>query len=287
MMVLGTWHELVLPFPPQGPAHWLFLAAAVGLLALAVMRVVRGNGGDLIERRRRWRGGFVVAVTTYGAIALALLAAFGGQLPGEIARLNIALLFVVAFAASVLLVGPVVPTVATTALPPPVGLTQSKPVDDALLVQVREAMEVRRLYLDENLTVAALARALGSQEYLVRRAINGGLGYRNFNEFLHHYRLTEAAARLRSQSHLPILSIALDVGYGSIGPFNRAFRRRFSVTPSEYRTQSAAPATVVHRPERPTRSRVDSESGPVRFEAAQPRLPRRAHARDAAPPAAR
>jgi AraC-like DNA-binding protein len=244
MMTSGTWHELVLPFPPQGPAHWLFLAAAVGFLALAVVRVVRGKGGDLIESRRRWRGGFVAAVSAYGAIALALMAAYGGQLPSEIALLNIALLFVVALVASVLLPGPVAPTVAKIALPPPGGHTRPKPVDDALLRQVRDAMEVKRLYCDENLTVAALARSLGSQEYLVRRAINGGLGYRNFNEFLHHYRLTEAAARLHSQSHLPILSIALDVGYGSIGPFNRAFRRRFGVTPSEYRTQPTATATV-------------------------------------------
>ena len=72
----------------------------------------------------------------------------------------------------------------------------------------------------------------------MRRAINGGLGYRNFNEFLHGYRLGEAEARLRAQPHLPILTIALDVGYGSIGPFNRAFRARHGATPSEYRAGS-------------------------------------------------
>jgi AraC-like DNA-binding protein len=60
------------------------------------------------------------------------------------------------------------------------------------------------------------------------------LGYRNFNDFLHHYRLQEAAARLLAED-LPILSIALDCGYGSIGPFNRAFRQRFGMTPTEYR----------------------------------------------------
>lgn len=112
-----------------------------------------------------------------------------------------------------------------------------KPVDDALVRRVSEAMAVRRLYRQVRLTVGALACVLGSQEYLVRRAINRGLGYRNFNEFLHHHRLAEAAARLHAQPRLPILSIALDVGYGSIGPFNRAFRRRFGITPSEYRAR--------------------------------------------------
>jgi len=116
---------------------------------------------------------------------------------------------------------------------------------DALITRIRDAMEVRQLYHDESLTVASLARALGSQEYRVRRAINQGLGYRNFNDFLHRYRLDEASARLRSQPHLPVLTIALDVGFGSIGPFNRAFRSRFGCTPTEYRGRRAASDPVL------------------------------------------
>ncbi|MBS0401235.1 MAG: helix-turn-helix domain-containing protein [Proteobacteria bacterium] len=38
-----------------------------------------------------------------------------------------------------------------------------------------------------------------------------------------------------AREDLPILSIALECGYGSIGPFNRAFRQRFGMTPTEYR----------------------------------------------------
>ncbi len=71
-------------------------------------------------------------------------------------------------------------------------------------------------------------------EAALRDLINQELGYRNFNDFLHHHRLQEAAARLATED-LPILSIALECGYGSIGPFNRAFRQRFGMTPTEYR----------------------------------------------------
>jgi len=117
-----------------------------------------------------------------------------------------------------------------------------RPVDPDLVTRIRAAMEIERLYRDETITVAQLAEAVGSQEYLVRRAINGTLGYRNFNDFLHHYRLDEADARLRSQPHLPVLTIALDVGFGSIGPFNRAFRARHACTPTEFRA-SAHPRT--------------------------------------------
>jgi AraC-like DNA-binding protein len=33
----------------------------------------------------------------------------------------------------------------------------------------------------------------------------------------------------------PIFNLALDLGYGSLGPFNRAFRAKTGQTPTEYR----------------------------------------------------
>ena len=95
-------------------------------------------------------------------------------------------------------------------------------------------MAGQALYRREGLTLAQLAEALGLAEAPLRRLINQELGFRNFNDFLHHHRLAEAAARLASED-LPILSLALDSGYASIGPFNRAFRQRFGMTPTEYR----------------------------------------------------
>jgi AraC-like DNA-binding protein len=38
---------------------------------------------------------------------------------------------------------------------------------------------------------------------------------------------------------VPILTIALDAGFGSIGPFNRAFKAHTGLTPSEYRRARA------------------------------------------------
>jgi AraC-like DNA-binding protein len=34
---------------------------------------------------------------------------------------------------------------------------------------------------------------------------------------------------------LPVLTIAMDLGYGSLAPFNRAFRDATQQTPSEWR----------------------------------------------------
>ena len=90
------------------------------------------------------------------------------------------------------------------------------------------------------MTITALAEVLGTQEHVLRRVINRGLGFRNFNDFLHAHRLREASARLRDPAarRIPVLTIALEAGYGSIGPFNRAFRERFGMTPTEYRRAS-------------------------------------------------
>ena len=40
------------------------------------------------------------------------------------------------------------------------------------------------------------------------------------------------------QRHLPVLTIALTVGYQSITPFNNAFRQTQGLTPTEYRKRA-------------------------------------------------
>ena len=78
----------------------------------------------------------------------------------------------------------------------------------------------------------------------MRSVVNGHLGFRNYTAFVNHFRLREVAARLRSpdDAHLPILTIALEAGYASIGPFNRAFREAYGMTPTDYRRTPAGAA---------------------------------------------
>jgi AraC-like DNA-binding protein len=94
---------------------------------------------------------------------------------------------------------------------------------------------------DETLSIAKLARQLGEQEYRLRRTINQQLGHRNFTSFLNGYRLAEVKAALSdpTQRDVPIITIALDAGFGSLGPFNRAFREAEGMTPSAFRALKA------------------------------------------------
>jgi AraC-like DNA-binding protein len=134
---------------------------------------------------------------------------------------------------------------------------RSRAITAALATRVAAEMEAQALWRREGLGIGELASVLDTQEYLLRRAINQHLGYRNFNDFLHEYRLREAARRLGAPADdvLPVLTIALDCGYGSIGPFNRAFKARFGVTPTQYRNQrhdergqAASPEASASRP---------------------------------------
>jgi AraC-like DNA-binding protein len=103
-----------------------------------------------------------------------------------------------------------------------------------------------RPYRAEGLTIAALVAQIGEQEYRLRRLINGELGYRNFVSFLNRYRLSEVRTALsdRTQSDVPIITIALDAGFGLLGPFNRAFREAEGMTPSDYRAAHLADSEI-------------------------------------------
>jgi len=76
----------------------------------------------------------------------------------------------------------------------------------------------------------------------LRELIHSQLGYRNFPAYVNDHRLQEVEQKLADPAfdRRPILTLALEAGFGSIGPFNRAFRERHGVTPSAFRAQRAA-----------------------------------------------
>ena len=99
-------------------------------------------------------------------------------------------------------------------------------------------------YRETGLTISLLASSLDYPEHHLRRLINGHLGFRNFSEFLNSYRITEARDRLSDPDRVrvPVLTTALDLGYGSLGPFNRAFKESAGMTPTEFRQLSLSNA---------------------------------------------
>jgi AraC-like DNA-binding protein len=255
VVVLGLWHEFdfgravrlgtATPFELVGSLA--YEALVLGFVLAAVHEAWRGLATDLVEKRRRLRIALVAGVAAYLAVVVAVQLsnlALGQQTAPVLVVANLGLIFAAGFAATLSLVqirqGSWIDA-ASGGTPPPVPSSG----EQVLVATLTRRMREEALYRRESLTIGALARLLGTQEYLLRRAINGQLGYRNFNDFLHSYRITEACTRLRSQdeSVRPIVSIALDLGYNSIGPFNRAFKARVGMTPTEFRRGDAVDAT--------------------------------------------
>jgi AraC-like DNA-binding protein len=109
--------------------------------------------------------------------------------------------------------------------------------------ELKRLMVEEKIYSEEDFTIRRLADKLDIKEYRLRRLINGQLGYRNFNRFLNQYRIEEVARQLvgAKTRHLPVLSIALDNGYRSLSPFNKAFKEIKGMTPTEYRNKKMGP----------------------------------------------
>jgi AraC-like DNA-binding protein len=100
-----------------------------------------------------------------------------------------------------------------------------------------DALDKDEVWREEGLTIGALASRLGAAEHHLRRLINEDLGYRNFAAFLNERRIAAAQDALADpqKSRLAISTVAYEVGFRSLAPFNRAFREITGKTPSDWR----------------------------------------------------
>ena len=97
---------------------------------------------------------------------------------------------------------------------------ESNAADQKLVDALMRLMADERIYRHDNITIGTLATKLGIPEYRLRRLINQRLGYRNFNVFLNNHRIEEAKAALAdpTQAEVPVITIAMDAGFQSLGP---------------------------------------------------------------------
>ena len=224
----------------------------------ALYWMLRGWGADLVEARRklRWIFLLIVGTFTFFSILLERLLIPWGSIAEFYVHLTLsmllAMLAVFALLATFHRDEPIyIDPFRDEKIPAaPAAAAKSVPVvgtHDAAIAAVRRAFVEQHIYRDGELTIAALAQKLVMPEYRLRKLIHEQLGYRNFNALLHDYRIAEACRDLAdpTKNSLPILTIALTVGYNSINPFNRAFRDAKGMTPSAYRAQAQAGISVL------------------------------------------
>ena len=226
------------------------MLANLGFGMLAIMQTIASWRMDLVAGRRRLRVAVLMGTLAYiaanSAANLSSVAALTWSSPARNLANALGLCLLAALAGWTLF--RTAPPVRTLALEPAIGSANRlssaavrndgrAAIEPALLGRLERLMTVERAYRREGLTIGSLAALMRLPEYRLRQVINEGLGFRNFNAFLNHYRIDEAKTALAddSQKDVPVLTIAMDAGFQSLGPFNRAFKADTGLTPSEFR----------------------------------------------------
>lgn len=227
---------------------WAARNLFAGVLAVhAGIVIARGWNDDLVERRRRYRALILALACLF--VMVEVTAAFLFRL--DPARPWLALtvghpigsamvaFLVLAMSAVALQVQPAIFGASRRA--EPVADARAEAADRQLVARL-EAWMTAEGWRREGLTIGALAAELEAPEHRLRRLINQRLGHRNFADFVNRYRIEAAKRRLSdpAEAHATIAAIAFDLGYGSLGPFNRAFRAATGQSPTEWRRQALA-----------------------------------------------
>ena len=223
--------------------HAIGLALVIDLFRTALS----DRADDLVERRRKirvWLPMLVAAQT--GGILLFEVLTGAAHAPAEIQLGNALLILALTLFAGLALLrtdpGLLVETERSAShVADPAALSPSELV---LHDKLRDAMAAG-FYRTPGLTIAGLADHLGVPEHRLRALINQRLGHRNFAAYLNRHRIGEACAKLADRDHvnLPVLTIAMDLGYNSLATFNRAFRSETGMAPTDYRREQIGGAT--------------------------------------------
>lgn len=238
--VLGCWTYFSWFY--TGNATSLAIVGAVqrvvqfGPVVLALRIATSQWGNDLVEKRRLLR---IVFVGLVGSMALAeltkeVLYGFFDS-PPAFAISFAAAGMVLSAALGALLLQSDPDLLFDPAKPAPRAPTLT-PSEQVLKAKLDAAM-AGGIHRETGLTIGMLASRLAVPEHRLRALINQRMGHRNFAAFLNLHRIADARVMLADPTlvDLPILTIAMDLGYGSVAPFNRAFRDTIGQTPSDYR----------------------------------------------------
>ncbi len=102
--------------------------------------------------------------------------------------------------------------------------------------RLQEIMSRKRLFADEEITLAQVAAEVDISPHRLSQVINDRLNI-NFNAFINQYRIDEAQKLLIRDPDKSVIAVAYEVGFNSKSSFYEAFSRYTGVTPQVFRKQ--------------------------------------------------
>lgn len=239
--------------PWRGYARLGHNAVEAVLILHAVAAIWRGRREDLIEERRDLRVWFMIAIAAF-AFSISAFEGIGMyvRLPDFMDRLAGGLIALTALLGAVLLLQ-VRPLLFATSPPPetmpdspaaPAAAADAGDPDRLALSRILALADDHQIWRQEGLTIGKLAAEAGLPEHRARRLINTRLGHRNFSEFVNARRIGAARQALADPGRMraTVAEIAFELGFGSLGPFNRAFKEATGQTPTAWRRAAHAAA---------------------------------------------
>lgn len=247
-VVLGSLGA-TLPGSPLRLLVWrAFAVFSIGIVAHVLVIAWRGWRTDLVDQRRRLRAPLAAAAAGYTLVESVCDFGFtdGQPLPRLVQAVVLAVLALGGVIA-LLRVEPLLVQAPSAAgeprVAPPLERLDLTPADRLVLARLDKAMNETEVWRGEDLSIGGLAALVGAPEHRLRKLINGTLGHRNFADYVNGRRIAAAKVALADpeQALKSVSTIAYELGFASLGPFNRAFRAATGVTPTAWR-QGATPA---------------------------------------------
>jgi AraC-like DNA-binding protein len=224
--------------------YWAFYhLASITMMVHLILVMLRGIKGDLVEARRQLRAPLLFFVAGY--IGFMAWVDLTDSMCCD--RTNFWHVFQAGYLALMglgstigfLNAGPIfwgsISEEPDTKTPSPLEAVDG--VERAVLARLQNAMTKQEVWKKEGLSIGMLANDLGVPEYRLRRLINERLDYKNFADYINSHRIQAAKTVLKdpAKATQSISQIAYDLGFASLGPFNRAFKADTNLSPSEWR----------------------------------------------------
>jgi len=221
--------------------------AKLGMVIHVFYMAIEGRANDLVDQRLKLRTPIAIGGSALTTLIILVEISASGPVPMLVEVLGSVLMLSLCLGANVYLLRlrddfPLdIPVVQDSTEMDAREQATLEPRDPSVnntqadLERIRKAMIEGRFYANHGATLSDLAQLLSIVEHRLRPMVNKEMGFRNFNQFLNSYRIAEATKRLVADPKLPILTIALDVGFQSLSTFNKAFKDKHGKTPTESR----------------------------------------------------